>query len=74
MEFNRQQEMAVNAAAGNICVIAAAGSGKTTVLAHRIKNIIENHGCRPSFVLAVTFSRKAKDTGILNMGQKKLLK
>ncbi len=54
--------MAVNAAAGNICVIAAAGSGKTTVLTHRIKNIIENHGCHPSSVLAVTFSRKAKDT------------
>ncbi len=69
MEFNRQQGMAVNAAAGNICVIAAAGSGKTTVLTHRIKNIIENHGCRPSSVLAVTFSRKAKDTIVEKLGK-----
>lgn len=53
--------MAVNILDGNICVIAAAGSGKTTVLTHRIKNIIEKHDCPSSSVLAVTFSKKAKD-------------
>ena len=61
MKFNKQQEMAVNTLDGNICVIAAAGSGKTTVLTHRIKNVIEKRGCPSSSVLAVTFSKKAKD-------------
>lgn len=59
--FNRQQQEAINSINGNISIIASAGSGKTMVLTHRIKNMIENYGIPPSSILAVTFSRKAKD-------------
>ena len=56
MKFNKQQEKTINTIEGNIAVIATAGSGKTTVLTHRIKNMIENHGILPSSILAITFS------------------
>lgn len=48
MIFNKQQQETINAISGNISVIATAGSGKTTVLTYRIKNMIEN-GISPLF-------------------------
>ena len=61
MKFNKQQEEVINHINGNISVIATAGSGKTTVLVHRIKNMIDNYGVIPSTILPITFSRKAKE-------------
>ena len=61
MNFNSQQQQVINTVNGNISVIATAGSGKTTVLTYRIKNMIENCNYSPSSILAVTFSKKAKD-------------
>lgn len=61
MEFNKQQKEAINAINGNVSVIATAGSGKTTVLVYRIKNMVGNHNISPSSILAVTFSKKAKE-------------
>lgn len=67
MNFNKQQEEIINTIDGNVAVIAAAGSGKTTVLTHRIKNMIENYDISPSSILAITFSRKAKDNIIARL-------
>ena len=61
MNFNKQQEETINTINGNISVIATAGSGKTTVLTHRIKNMVENYDIPPSSILAITFSKKAKE-------------
>lgn len=61
MKFNKQQQEAIDTINGNIAVIATAGSGKTSVLVHRIENMINNHNINPSSILAITFSRKAKD-------------
>lgn len=69
MKFNKQQEEAIKTIAGNIAVIAAAGSGKTSVLTYRIKNMIENHNISPSSILAITFSKKAKNN-IINKLEK----
>lgn len=62
MEFNKQQKETISSVDGNISVIASAGSGKTTALTYRIKNMVEEHGCIPSSILAVTFSKKSKDS------------
>lgn len=61
MEFNDAQKEVISTVAGNISVIAAAGSGKTTILTNRIKNMVENHNIPPSSILGVTFSKKAKE-------------
>lgn len=61
MQFNKQQEEVINTINGNISVIATAGSGKTTIFAYRIKNMTENYDISPSSILAITFSKKAKE-------------
>ncbi|KQM68461.1 ATP-dependent helicase [Xylophilus sp. Leaf220] len=44
--------------AGPMLVIAGAGSGKTTTLAHRVANLVL-HGADPQRILLLTFSRRA---------------
>ncbi|UUX91494.1 UvrD-helicase domain-containing protein [Methanoplanus endosymbiosus] len=43
----------------SLCVTAGAGTGKTHVLVTRYLDLIENAGCRPSDILALTFTEKA---------------
>ena len=62
MNFNANQIRAINFHNGNCCLMATAGSGKTAVLTNRIKNLIEIYGVKPENILAITFSKKAKDT------------
>lgn len=61
MKFNKNQQKVINHMNGNLAVIATAGSGKTTVLTHRIQNLIHN-GIIPNSILAVTFSVKARNS------------
>ena len=62
MEFNTNQKEAIHTIDGNMVVIAAAGSGKTSVLTYRILNMVKNYGIDPTTILAVTFSKKAKES------------
>ena len=59
MEFNTNQKEAIHTIDGNMVVIAASGSGKTSVLTYRILNMVKNYGIDPTTILAVTFSKKA---------------
>lgn len=61
MNYSEAQLEIINTIEGNIGVIASAGSGKTTVLTKRIENMVKNHSIAPQDILAVTFSKKAKE-------------
>jgi DNA helicase-2/ATP-dependent DNA helicase PcrA len=61
MNYNKEQRLAIDTVDGNVAVIAVAGSGKTSVLTERILNIVNNHHVSPENILAITFSRKAKE-------------
>lgn len=61
LEFNENQKQAIEFYKGCCNVIASAGSGKTGVLVHRIKNLVINHDVDANKILAITFSKKAKE-------------
>ena len=56
MQFNKQQIEAINHYKNPCAVIAGAGSGKSTVLTHRIKNLIEIHNVKQNDILAISFT------------------
>ncbi|QQR71314.1 MAG: UvrD-helicase domain-containing protein [Methanolinea sp.] len=43
----------------SLCVTASAGTGKTHTLVHRYLHLMEDSGCKPSEILALTFTDKA---------------
>jgi len=59
MPLNRAQRDAVNLGAGPAMILAGPGSGKTTVITHRIRRLIQKHGVNPSEILVITFTRAA---------------
>lgn len=61
MELSKVQQEAADFYKGCCNVIAAAGSGKTATLVTRIVNLIEDHDVDPANILAITFSKKAKE-------------
>lgn len=58
--LNPQQLEAVTTTEGVICVVASAGSGKTSVLTKRTAKLISD-GINPSNILVVTFTKRAAD-------------
>jgi DNA helicase II / ATP-dependent DNA helicase PcrA len=59
--LNAQQQKAVRAVKGRVLILAGAGSGKTTVLAHRTAHLIEDVAVSPSSILGLTFTNKAAE-------------
>ena len=57
--LDEYQRAAVESKSKQILITAGPGSGKTTVLTHRIAHIINNNIFEPQNILAITFTRKA---------------
>src|SRR5438046_2324102 len=57
--LNDTQRAAVTHDAGPLLIIAGAGTGKTTVITHRIAWLIAQKRARPEEILALTFTDKA---------------
>ena len=58
--YNENQKKAIISPSKKILCVAGAGSGKTSVLTKRIEFLIKYRGVDPKKILAITFTRKAK--------------
>ena len=59
MKFSIEQSQAISHVDGPMMVIAGPGSGKTTVITARIKNLIMSAGISPADILVITFTKAA---------------
>ena len=57
--LNREQRRAVEAVRGPVCILAGAGSGKTTTITRRVANQVKTGVFSSDQILAVTFTDKA---------------
>jgi len=58
--YNDEQKKAIISEAKKILCVAGAGSGKTTVLTKRIEFLVKYRSIAPEKILAITFTRKAR--------------
>lgn len=61
MQLSKVQQEAVNFYTGCCNVIASAGSGKSACIVNRIQKLIKDYRIDPENILAITFSKKAKE-------------
>ena len=59
INYSINQKKAIEHGKGPLMVLAGPGSGKTFVITHRVKYLIEGLGINPAHILVVTFSRAA---------------
>ena len=59
MQWNDAQIRAIRVNKGPALILAGPGSGKTTVIVHRVQNLIKSCGVSPANILVLTFTRAA---------------
>ena len=73
MKFNEAQKTALSHKTGPMMVLAGPGSGKTTVITHRIAGLLAS-GVRPSEILVITFTKasaREMEERFRSLGQRK---
>ncbi len=59
MTFNEEQIRAIEWFEGPLLVLGTPGSGKTTVILHRVNRLVKEHGVVPRQILVITFTKAA---------------
>lgn len=59
MAFHESQLQAIQHKDGPMLVLAGPGSGKTTVITHRIRHLVEEYQVDPGSILVITFTKAA---------------
>ena len=59
MKLSNSQKSAIAHFNGPALILAVPGAGKTTVLIHRIANLINEHSINPKNILSITFSKSS---------------
>ena len=59
MEFNEDQKYAIAWYQGPLLVLGTPGSGKTTVILHRVRELVVRYGVIPRQILVITFTKAA---------------
>lgn len=59
MAFHKSQLQAIRHFKGPMMVLAGPGSGKTTVITHRVRCLVEGYGVDPGSILVITFTKAA---------------
>ena len=59
MAFHESQLQAIHHRQGPMMVLAGPGSGKTTVITHRVKYLVEECSVEPGSILVITFTKAA---------------
>jgi len=67
--FNDEQKKSIISPSENMLCIAGAGSGKTTVLTKRIEFLVKYRSVEPKRILAITFTRKARQEMIVRLSK-----
>ena len=60
MKHSKEQQIAIDHVDGPMMVLAGPGSGKTMVITHRVKWLIEHAGVHPAGILVVTFYKSCR--------------
>ncbi len=58
-ELNEKQLSAVKNFRGKMIVLAGPGSGKTTIITHKVKYLLENCNVAEKNILVITFTKSA---------------
>ena len=61
MAFSKAQTQAIMHKDGPMMVLAGPGSGKTTVITHRVQYLTKEYGIDPGDILVITFTRAAAE-------------
>ena len=61
MAFSKAQTQAIMHKDGPMMVLAGPGSGKTTVVTHRVQYLTKEYGIDPGDILVITFTRAAAE-------------